>query len=95
MRKYDPEQVARIPTIRQQRAEIDALLDQEAPITTVFQPLVELTTGRLVGYEALSRFNYEILASPRRLVQPGARVRPRSAARSRGDRGRSRLPRSP
>jgi diguanylate cyclase (GGDEF)-like protein len=63
-RKYDREQVAAIPTIKQQRAEIDDLLALEAPITPVFQPLVELGTGRLIGYEALSRFNCEPRRSP-------------------------------
>ena len=63
-RKYDAEQVAAIPTIRNQRAEIDVLLETPNPITPVFQPLVELHTGRLVGYEALSRFNTDIRRPP-------------------------------
>jgi diguanylate cyclase (GGDEF)-like protein len=63
-RKYDREQVSAIPTVKQQRAEIDALLAQEEPITPVFQPLVDLGTGRTLGYEALSRFNSEINRSP-------------------------------
>ncbi|GAC1324093.1 MAG: hypothetical protein NVSMB25_21210 [Thermoleophilaceae bacterium] len=58
-RKYDPDQVAAIPTVKQQRAEIDELLGRGQPITPVFQPLVELATGRLIGFEALSRFNSE------------------------------------
>src|SRR5439155_11270329 len=40
----------------EQRAEIEALLDDEESITPVFQPIVELATGRVVGYEALARF---------------------------------------
>ena len=63
-RKYDPEQVSMIPTIKQQRAEIDELLAQEEPITPVFQPLVDLNTGRTLGYEALSRFNTEVKRAP-------------------------------
>jgi diguanylate cyclase (GGDEF)-like protein len=63
-RKYDPEQVAAIPTIKQQRAEIDELLAKPEPITPVFQPLVDLATGRTLGYEALSRFNTEVQRAP-------------------------------
>jgi diguanylate cyclase (GGDEF)-like protein len=63
-RKYDPEAVAAIPSIKQQRAEIDELLAMERPITPVFQPLVELSTGRLIGFEALSRFDADPRRSP-------------------------------
>ena len=40
-----------------QYAEVVALLERPDSIKTVFQPLVDLATGRVVGYEALSRFN--------------------------------------
>jgi diguanylate cyclase (GGDEF)-like protein len=63
-RKYDPDQVAAIPTIKQQRAEIDDLLAKDNPITPVFQPLVDLASGRTLGYEALSRFNTEVKRTP-------------------------------
>ena len=63
-RKFDAGEVARLPTVADQRAEIDTLLRSENPITPVFQPLVELATGRLVGYEALARFNSPIARSP-------------------------------
>src|SRR4051812_47171696 len=63
-RKYDPDQVSAIPSIKQQRAEVDALLEMEQPITPVFQPLVDLSTGRLIGFEALSRFDTEPRRSP-------------------------------
>ncbi len=63
-RKYDRESVSAIPTMKQQRAEIDELLAQDEPITPVYQPLVDLNSGRTIGYEALSRFNSEIKRSP-------------------------------
>src|SRR3954452_1468836 len=63
-RKFDRDLVSAIPTMKQQRAEIDQLLAQEEPITPVYQPLVDLNTGRTIGYEALSRFNTEIKRSP-------------------------------
>jgi diguanylate cyclase (GGDEF)-like protein len=63
-RKYDPDQVSSIPSIKQQRAEIDSLLALDHPITPVFQPLVDLSTGRLIGFEALSRFDTEPRRAP-------------------------------
>src|SRR3954447_22129896 len=63
-RKYAPDDVSAIPSIKQQRAEIDALLAMDQPIIPVFQPLVELATGRLIGFEALSRFDVEPRRSP-------------------------------
>jgi EAL domain-containing protein (putative c-di-GMP-specific phosphodiesterase class I) len=54
--RYDKAQAQQLPTVREQRDEIEALLEDDNAITPVFQPLVELTTGRIVGYEALSRF---------------------------------------
>jgi diguanylate cyclase (GGDEF)-like protein len=62
-RKFDAGEVSRLPTVQDQRAEIDALLRGESPITPVFQPLVDLATGRVVGYEALARFNSPIQRS--------------------------------
>jgi len=38
-----------------QRAEIEALLAKEDSIVPVFQPVLELATGRVAGYEALAR----------------------------------------
>ncbi len=38
-----------------QRAEIEALLADDGAIVPVFQPVLELATGRVAGYEALAR----------------------------------------
>jgi diguanylate cyclase (GGDEF)-like protein len=41
---------------RDQREEIEALLDRADAITSVYQPIVDLRTGLVAGYEALARF---------------------------------------
>ncbi len=47
----------------EQRAEIASLLERKA-IRIVFQPVVELATGRPAGYEALARFDAEPVRGP-------------------------------
>jgi len=54
-RRYDPKEIS-LPTDKEERAEIETLLDRDRPMYPVFQPLVSLSTGRVLGYEALSRF---------------------------------------
>jgi diguanylate cyclase (GGDEF)-like protein/PAS domain S-box-containing protein len=41
----------------EQRAEIEDILADPDAITMVFQPIMDLRTGRIAGYESLSRFN--------------------------------------
>jgi diguanylate cyclase (GGDEF)-like protein len=48
--------------IDEQRAEIEAVLADPSALEIVFQPWVDLATGRVAGYESLSRFG----ASPQR-----------------------------
>ncbi len=45
--------------VDQQRAAVRRLLDDPSLITPVFQPIVDLATGRVAGYEGLSRFPAE------------------------------------
>jgi EAL domain-containing protein (putative c-di-GMP-specific phosphodiesterase class I) len=54
-RRYDPVSVS-VPTDAEERAEIEGLLEREQPLIPFFQPLVSLSTGRILGFEALSRF---------------------------------------
>ena len=53
-RRFDPDHV-RLSGDAPQRSEIDRILRERA-IEPVFQPVAALTTGRLLGYEALARF---------------------------------------
>jgi diguanylate cyclase (GGDEF)-like protein len=55
-RRFDPEHVA-LAWTDQQAAEIAALLADPEAIKSVFQPVVDLASGHLVGYEALARFS--------------------------------------
>jgi diguanylate cyclase (GGDEF)-like protein len=54
-RRYDPERVQRSLSDRQAE-EIAELLSEEGALVARFQPVVSLSTGRLIGYEALARF---------------------------------------
>jgi diguanylate cyclase (GGDEF)-like protein len=53
-RRFDPDHV-RLSGDAPQRSEVERILRQRA-IEPVFQPVASLTTGRLLGYEALARF---------------------------------------
>jgi diguanylate cyclase (GGDEF)-like protein len=54
-RRYDPREVVLLSS-SEQRAQVRAILDRDDALTPVFQPIVELATGRVAGYEALTRF---------------------------------------
>jgi diguanylate cyclase (GGDEF)-like protein len=53
-RRFDPDHV-QLSGDAPQRSEIERILRHRA-IEPVFQPVASLTTGRLIGYEALARF---------------------------------------
>jgi diguanylate cyclase (GGDEF)-like protein len=53
-RRFDPDHV-RLSGDAPQRSEIERILAERA-IEPLFQPVCSLTTGRLIGYEALARF---------------------------------------
>ncbi|HSF03983.1 MAG TPA: EAL domain-containing protein [Solirubrobacterales bacterium] len=53
-RRFDPEHVASASD--QQAVEIAAMIAEPDGIRPVFQPVVDLASGHLVGYEALARF---------------------------------------
>ena len=48
----------------EQRTEIEDVLEDPAALTMVFQPIMDLRTGRVSGYESLSRFNREPRRGP-------------------------------
>jgi diguanylate cyclase (GGDEF)-like protein len=53
-RRFDPDHV-RLSGDAPQRSEIERILEEHA-IEPLYQPVASLTTGRLIGYEALARF---------------------------------------
>jgi EAL domain-containing protein (putative c-di-GMP-specific phosphodiesterase class I) len=55
IRVYDPRHVIAL-SLPEQRREVQALLASATPVAAVFQPMMEVATGRVAGYEALARF---------------------------------------
>ena len=53
--RYEPEQMG-APSASDERSEVTRLVAEPAAIVPVFQPVVDLATGRVAGYEALARF---------------------------------------
>jgi diguanylate cyclase (GGDEF)-like protein len=54
-RRYDPREVVLLSGA-EQVAQVRAVLEDDDAMAVVFQPIVELATGRVAGYEALTRF---------------------------------------
>ncbi len=63
-RRYDVNLAAR-PSRSDERGEVEALLRRgEGALQMVFQPVLELATGRISGYEALARIDGEPVRRP-------------------------------
>jgi diguanylate cyclase (GGDEF)-like protein len=62
-RRFDPGHVP-VGWTSRRAGEVEALLASDHPITPVFQPVVALASGHLVGYEALARFTSSPKRSP-------------------------------
>jgi diguanylate cyclase (GGDEF)-like protein len=62
-RLFDPSHVFAL-SLKEQRHQVEDLLRDDASIEMVFQPVMELTTGRVAGYEALSRFRGAVERPP-------------------------------
>ena len=55
VRVFDPRHVVAL-SLHEQRREVEALLAAPAALAPVFQPMMEVATGRVAGFEALARF---------------------------------------
>lgn len=64
-RRFDPAHLGP-SSASARRDEVVALLECPDSVTPVFQPLVDLATGRVAGYEALSRFGDDFPGGPAR-----------------------------
>jgi diguanylate cyclase (GGDEF)-like protein len=62
-RRFDPGHV-HLAWTKRHAGEVASLLGRARPITPVFQPVVALASGHLVGYEALARFTDAPRRSP-------------------------------
>ena len=62
-RRFDPVHVE-LKASDEQRAEVVELLAQPDPIEPVYQPISNLSTGTVAGYEALSRFPHPPRRAP-------------------------------
>ena len=69
--------------------------DAPGAVAPVFQPVMEVATGRVAGYEALARFAPPVRAPAADVVRAGAPLRPRPRARGVRDPRRARRARPP
>ncbi len=68
MRQFDMEMYEEESFMISGKAELDLILDQDL-MKFVFQPIIDVATGTIHGYEALMRPQSELLASPLKLLQ--------------------------
>lgn len=72
---HDPDVPLRLFTSTEaQRAEIVSVLEDPDAISMVFQPVLDLRTGRVAAYEALARFSRVPVRSPDRWFADAQRV---------------------
>ena len=62
-RRYDARLAGQLSGAGQQ-AEVEALLARRDAVVPVFQPVLELATGRVAGYEALARMPGDVVRPP-------------------------------
>jgi diguanylate cyclase (GGDEF)-like protein len=55
VRRFDSRHVV-LRGNEEQRAEVMSVLERDDGLTVVFQPIVNLSTGKIIGFEALARF---------------------------------------
>lgn len=68
MRQFDKEMYQAESFMLSGKAELNRILDNEL-LNFVFQPIIDVTTGEIYGYEALMRPASDVLNSPLKLLQ--------------------------
>lgn len=68
LRQFDREQYLDESFLLSGKAELNRILDNEL-LNFVFQPIIDVKTGEIYGYEALMRPVSDILATPTKLLQ--------------------------
>jgi diguanylate cyclase (GGDEF)-like protein len=76
----------------EQREEVQGILEDPQGITMVFQPIIDLRTGQVAGYEALSRFNRMPRRGPDAWFAQATAADSATRSRPRRSRPRSRPP---
>jgi predicted signal transduction protein with EAL and GGDEF domain len=89
VRAFDPRHVVRCRS-PSSAAELEAVLSAPGAVAPVFQPVMEVATGRIAGYEALARFAPPYARPPLTWFEQAHRCGPRRRARGVRDPRRAR-----